>query len=114
MITFIDHIEAAGLSRDDLLPRFVAGNTFVSVQASSFHYCTPRVDGLPLTQYTEFEVALWPYATYDPRPWVTPLNTPALVPFAKYWSGNMAAYVPVEIVQQIVYALCDAGERESD
>ena len=117
MITFIDHIEAAGPRSRYMLPNFRAGNTIVSVQASSHHYCNPRVDGLPLTQYTEFEVAAYLYPREDKLPtgWATPHNTPALAPFKEYWvKDNVASYVPAEIVQQIVYALCDAGERESD
>lgn len=34
------------------------GNLTLSIQASSFHYCTPRVDGLALEEYKSVEVAL--------------------------------------------------------
>ena len=36
----------------------VYGDVKLSVQASAMHYSTPRIDGLPLKEYTEVEVAL--------------------------------------------------------
>ncbi len=34
------------------------GDVVLSIQASSWHYCTPKTDGLPLEQYEEVEVAV--------------------------------------------------------
>lgn len=34
------------------------GHITLSIQASAFHYCSPRVDGLPLEEYTSVEVAI--------------------------------------------------------
>ena len=43
---------------DSLREPVVIGNVKLSVQASSDHYCTPRVDGLDLDQYERVEVAI--------------------------------------------------------
>lgn len=42
----------------NLRPREQYGNIELSIQASSFAYSTPRVDGLPLDEYYEVEVAI--------------------------------------------------------
>lgn len=34
------------------------GNVLLSVQASKSHYCSPRVDGLPIDEYESVEIAL--------------------------------------------------------
>lgn len=33
----------------------------LSVQASEYHYCTPRVNGAPIDHYTSVEVGLYPF-----------------------------------------------------
>lgn len=107
-LPFLEHV---GPIEGHIRKPFRAGNHEVSVQASAFHYSSPRQDGLPLEQYTRFEVACWP--TGQELHWATPRNLPALEPFAEYWGGDdVAGYVPAEVVQEIVYALCDAGRHE--
>jgi hypothetical protein len=35
------------------------GEVELSVQASEFHYCSPKITGLPLEDYTQVEIALF-------------------------------------------------------
>ena len=39
-------------------PREDYGNIGLSIQASAYHYCSQRVDGLPLQEYRLVEVAI--------------------------------------------------------
>ena len=39
-------------------PEDFGGGISLSVQASAYHYCSPRVTGLPLLEYKSVEVAL--------------------------------------------------------
>jgi hypothetical protein len=34
----------------------IAGNNILSIQASSYHYCSPRINNLPPYMYDEYEV----------------------------------------------------------
>lgn len=66
----------------------------MSVQASSFHYCYPRIDNAPF--YMEYEVGypstaealLMPYLEYGSE---TPLTS------------SVYAYVPTEVVASIIH-----------
>lgn len=42
----------------EIRPATVIGDVEVSVQASEDHYCSPRVNGLPLEIYEQVEIAL--------------------------------------------------------
>ncbi len=107
----IDHVEAAGKAPSGNRKAIRAGNHEVSVQASGFHYCQPRVTGLPLNEYSAVEIALWP--ANKELQWSTPGNTSFLKPYSDLWGGDdVAAYVPWETVQAIVDAACDAATTE--
>ena len=110
----IDHVEAAGRHTDSNVRRPIrAGNFQVSIQASSFHYCNPRENRPSMLDYASVEVALWQGEVCQEL--ATPRNTAFLAPFEEYWgSDDVAAYVPWEVVQQIVDAACDAGVTETE
>lgn len=42
-----------------LFPAIQVGHYKMSVQASDFHYCQPKVSGLGLRNYDSYEVAIW-------------------------------------------------------
>lgn len=44
---------------DPIREREVFWRGYLSVQASSGHYCSPRKDGLPFEDYTAYEVGLY-------------------------------------------------------
>lgn len=48
------------------------GDVLLSVQASYFHYCSPRVTGLPFNRYTSFEIAIIAHPFTPNRRFVTP------------------------------------------
>jgi hypothetical protein len=43
---------------EDFRPLETYGDVQLSVQASVVHYCRPRVSGLPLDEYSSFEIGL--------------------------------------------------------
>lgn len=85
------------------------GNVMLSVQASSFHYCTPRADGLPLHAYSEVEIALTSPAGRIVRP-------EGYVPgeFYHLWEGGpspVAAYVTQAQLRAIRKALRERANQ---
>jgi len=125
-IGFRDHmtprIESLGFNNFHVLGfnNFRAGNHTISVQASEYHYCEPKVTGLSLESYTKFEVAIWRTPTGDvgisemcphdlPFEWVSK--------FEPHYDGDscvsVAGLVDSDTVYQIVYDLCDAGVTEN-
>jgi hypothetical protein len=79
----------------------IGSGVVASIQAGSFHYCTPREDNLTSDQYTHFEVALflnnnWYHPEQDTRfigcEWI------------RYWSqaDDVAANVPRNSVEQML------------
>jgi hypothetical protein len=64
----------------------------MSVQASSFHYCTPRVDGAPF--YTTYEIGF------------PSEREPLLMPYRELSEDEptrtVYPYVPVEIVAAVI------------
>lgn len=84
----------------------------ISIQASSFHYCTPREDLPELDAYTEVEIALF---NKDGR-WVQPRTEPLLADFPElaelceqYEEGDTAVgyYVPMGLVNKLIKYLKD-------
>lgn len=62
----------------------------LSVQASSGHYCSPRIDGA--AQYTMVEV--WWDGDHTPKP---------LRPYLSEWDRKgPASYVPVDVVNRLI------------
>lgn len=87
------------------------GPVMLSIQASSAHYCRPRVDGLPLEQYEAVEVALW-QAEYEGssllgRPWITkPSDLMETEEFDSLWTGDdVAGWVPLATALELRDAL---------
>ena len=84
----------------------------LSIQASSYHYCTPRKDLPELDAYTAVEIALF---TKDGN-WVQPRTEPILADFPEltelceyFEEGDTAvgAYVPIELVNKLIEYLKD-------
>ena len=73
----------------------LANGVSLSIQASEYHYCTPR-ENVPYSQYGEFEVgfpsaeieALLPYAEYPERP-----------------TESVYGYVPLEVLEAYIGAV---------
>ena len=118
MITFVDHIEAAGLGTRPYQPNKAirAGNHWISIQSHAGSYSTPT--GVHPRDAEALELAVWDHADK----WQCPTTLPALAPFAEYWNCEPHRYgseyigvgvqVPKQVVQQIVDVLCDAGTNE--
>jgi hypothetical protein len=68
----------------------------MSVQASAYHYCSPRVDGLPKRRYTAFEVGF--------PSQVEPLLLPYMEPPGKGKGpcDTVYGYVPAYVVRKVV------------
>jgi len=63
----------------------------VSVQASKFHYCTPREDRGP---YSHVELG---FPSAEPPPYVLAYAENQEIP-----TGTVYGYVPVELVEQMI------------
>lgn len=84
----------------------------ISVQASKYHYCTPREDFDDINEYAEVEIALF----NKDGDWVQPRTEPLLADFNQlaeliehYETGGTAvgAYVPIELVNNLIEYLKD-------
>jgi hypothetical protein len=74
------------------------GPVTLSVQASEYHYCEPRVTGLPVDGYSRFEVALIEERT---KRFLQPEDI-GFTGASIYWEGDtVGAYVPVRIVKAL-------------
>jgi hypothetical protein len=82
------------------------GELEVSIQASRFHYCSPRVDLPSSDDYDSFEVALlWKSLFCHPGEVMDGLQEKS---WAKYWDNDsVAGRVPREEVEKM---LMDLGE----
>lgn len=80
------------------------GPVTLSIQASSFHYCHPREDGLSLEEYDTVEVALWRGAWHD---WITkPSTILETLEFDSLWGDDdVAPFVPLAIALRLRAAL---------
>lgn len=85
----------------------ILGDLKVSIQAGSFHYCSPRVDMPTSDHYESFEVALilrddWYHPERDDRF--------ANTTWASYWSeyDDVAGHVPRSEVSQMLIDLRQA------
>jgi len=73
----------------------------LSVQASEFHYCTPRVT-VPVEEYTEWECALW-----TEERWLSVEKDPEVfdgLAVAKQWEDGespVGGYLPTADVQAL-------------
>jgi hypothetical protein len=89
-----------------------AGNYNVSIQASENHYCSPRKTLEDIFEYYSFEVAIW---QGEDGPMLNIQEIPFPIPHAEYWGEDIVgAGVPAVAVQEIVDALCDAGQTETE
>ena len=85
------------------------GTVQLSVQASSTHYCWPRVDGLPLAEYDTVEVALRHKGS------LTHPRKLGIKGFSRMFAKGqfpVAANVPQARVQQLRRVLRRRAERE--
>ena len=78
----------------------------ISVQASKYHYCTPREDFDDINEYAKVEIALF----NKDGGWVQPRTEPLLADFnqlaeliEQYETGDTAVgyYVPIELVNKV-------------
>jgi hypothetical protein len=68
----------------------------MSVQASNFHYCSPKVDGLPKRAYKSFEVGF----PSEEEPLLAPyMETPGE---GKGPCDTVYGYVPAHVVRKVV------------
>ena len=88
----------------------------VSIQASTTHYCSPKVDALELCEYDSVEMAMW--GTKDQRGtlWLLPGDiSDALKDLDERWdqAGNtiVGSFVPHESVQRIIDELRRLGHQ---
>lgn len=87
-----------------LLNQIKVGGYELSIQASNFHYCTPRTD-LPLDEYEEMELAI-----FKNDKWVQPRNDNKIKSFPRYEElinlyedGDIAVggYIPIDLIQDL-------------
>jgi hypothetical protein len=85
----------------------IGNGMIASIQASAFHYCTPRIDNLSSDEYTHFEVAL----LLD-GDWFHPERDTRFMEYewASYWNEHdaVAANVPRESIEQMLIDLWQA------
>ena len=98
----------AGLSMPDPREGRIFGGVKLSIQASAFTYCEPRVDGLPLKDYSAVEIAL--IRELDGT-WLRPSD---LISFkgptdeeCNFGGDDVAGWVPQEVVRRLERALYD-------
>jgi hypothetical protein len=95
------------------LERVPAGRFSMSIQASEFHYCTPRAT-LPLGSYDAFELAIFD----EHGEWVSPYRFPGIfkgLAAAEYWEEGpgttVGGYVPLEAVLELHERLSNWRKR---
>lgn len=66
--------------------------TELSIQASNFHYCSPRQD-LPYNQYTEFEIGFPSRVIPEIMEWVEDSSDP---------TGTVYACVPKSVIEDFI------------
>ena len=87
------------------------GDAILSVQASEAHYCSPRVDGLPLEQYRTVEVALW--RVDSRRDFCRPSDLGIEGQDALFTDDHgVAAYFPWPDLQRLIAALEVRAQRQ--
>lgn len=88
----------------------ITGDYKISIQASGFHYCTPRKDLPELDDYSAVEIAIFDSADE----WVQPREDEFIQQFHKfdeliacYEDGDVAvgAYIPMDLVQEFIQYL---------
>ena len=85
------------------------GDYELSIQASYFHYCSPRVDGLPLQDYEKVEVAMWKRGSDFLHP--VDIGAPEL---EYLWNGDdVAGFVAWYDVNRIRFALMKHVESKN-
>lgn len=93
-------------------PKIKLNKLDISIQASNFHYCTPREDFDDINKYAEVEIALF----HKDGSWVQPRTEPLLADFNQlaelikhYETGDTAvgAYVPIKLVSNLIEYLKD-------
>jgi len=82
----------------------IGGGMVASIQASHFHYCTPREDRLSSDEYTHFEVALLLNGRFFHPDRDTRFSH---CEWASYWNeyDDVAAQVPRESIEQMLIDL---------
>lgn len=78
------------------------GDCWLSIQASVYHYCTPRENLENLAEYTTMEFALLNrkakfISVTDVLPGFTELED--------YYDGTIYSYAPVELIEKLYQAL---------
>ena len=86
------------------------GDAILSVQASEAHYCSPRVDGLPLEQYRTVEVALW--RADSRRDFCGPSALGIEGQDDLFEKDGVAAYFPWPDLQRLIAALEVRAQRQ--
>ena len=74
-----------------------ADGTELSVQASQFHYCTPRITGAE--KYTAVEVGF--PTSKPPESWRDYCESSD---FDNRWNDTVYAYIPVSLVEEYIQA----------
>lgn len=86
----------------DLRPIITIGTIEVSVQASSFHYCSPKLDNLPIEAYESVEVAIWaPCRESEDGKRLTHPSRVGVGGYDHFFEDGrspVAGYVPIEVV----------------
>lgn len=94
------------MSDNRIRPARVIGKYRLSVQASNFHYCTPRVDGLPFEDYTHYEIAI-----LDDIGIIDPSNILSPELYGRLWNGaTVAGWVSKEDVDKVYRELVELPE----
>lgn len=95
-MNFTDHMKRN--EPNGLFEKIQCGKHFsMSIQASNAHLCNPRTDKLDPSEYSEFEVVIYPYA---PATLTTLLENIEHIGYIYY-------NVPNHIVQAVYDILCD-------
>lgn len=78
----------------------VSDTVSLSIQASKFHYCTPR-ENLPLDKYTHYEMAIIKDGFVTDNILGTLGDIPYREELEEYDCGGVFAYVPKELINKI-------------
>lgn len=93
--TWMNENRRQGMNNRQCRGLVLADGTTMSVQASSSHYCSPRVDLGSYSLYDEFEIGFPSVMINEIMPWVEDEERP---------TDTVYAYVPKTVIEQLILA----------
>jgi hypothetical protein len=101
----------SGRDNGNIFPALSAGRYFLSIQASSGHYCSPR-ETLPVTHYVSMEMCIF---TPTSQRFLDIRRSSIIRSFHRYSelidymdsNGEIFGWVPVELINELYVYLID-------